>query len=668
MPFLPPESTTYINIKLTDTGRRMLSLGQLQFSKAVLSDREIDYGIDRTGTYDIVNNRILAPVDDYPNVDPINLDGTIAVTLTNQDVLSLKQFNTAQTKTIGFFSGFSNNWQINDTADYILGRGTITPTGAGSDTVTLSTAPYTPKENDLVYVTWVSGTYPTNTPFEAPSTTLFQSGNSFYGLWYKIYTATTNPNEYILDRPTPDFTPPGPAAAFIFQDNAIETYYGTGSTQETKFWNMNIVRTHTVAGTDTTIGGVSGFSSYGSIEYAGTKHYLGFDEDYPAIGIIHYTNKFSGQTYGEQLIEKSIIINIPYIMWNNFPATNGQGVDYGLTLYDNYGTTIYDALAMTTYRELRDGIQSTNKVVGRVYHKLQLFVITDQDLLQVLTYKGNRNYTLPEPIINLVSNPKPPLTTLDVQGLCQSGKTYFVTYLMESDPAGANSYGFTYPIHCGHIKKIDGEVDINGNPQYLSVQFPTNSFPYMRNDADLIALGTGWNAQRMRIMINEQDQSFSYGTGNVPFDDWVILSGEGSFDCTITPPVTTNTIDPVVLNSFQFIISREDFNTGNTYTMWTGHTSYQNTLNFGDESFFFGTIDAQVFNTIYKTVITVVAANFQYNSSTNDTYNSLTDEYTYITEVAILDNQNQTVAVGKPTYPLRKADSRYLSFQLQIDF
>jgi len=43
MPFLPPESTTYINVKLTDAGRRLLSLGQLQFSKAVVSDREIDY-------------------------------------------------------------------------------------------------------------------------------------------------------------------------------------------------------------------------------------------------------------------------------------------------------------------------------------------------------------------------------------------------------------------------------------------------------------------------------------------------------------------------------------------------------------------------------------------------------------------------------------------------
>ena len=93
MPFLPPESTTYINVKLTDAGRRLLSLGQLQFSKAVVSDREIDYNIDRDrvnglSTYDILNNRVLAPVGDYPNIDPVNLDGTNPIELTNQTIQS----------------------------------------------------------------------------------------------------------------------------------------------------------------------------------------------------------------------------------------------------------------------------------------------------------------------------------------------------------------------------------------------------------------------------------------------------------------------------------------------------------------------------------------------------------------------------------------------------
>jgi len=636
MPFLPPESTTYINVKLTDAGRRLLSLGQLQFSKAVVSDREIDYNIDRDrvnglSTYDILNNRVLAPVGDYPNIDPVNLDGTNPIELTNQTIQSVKQFATAQTATYGMFSGYSNNWYFLDDNQHILARsigveGATTTFGTNNIQITAPVG-YTIKEGDNIYILWVPDAYPTASALN-PNTSadLIYSGTPFNGLWYKVYSAITNTN-IDLDRAIPNI---GGAKTryplFIYPDNAVESYFGSGYTQQTKFWNMNIVRPYDVAGTDVTIDGVSGYSSYGSIEYAGTKTYLG-------------------------------------------SANNGKGTEYGLTLYDSYGNSFYDSAAKTTYRELRDGIQSTNKVVGRVYHKLQLFVITDQDLLMAMSYKGNRSYTLPEPIVNLVTNPAPPLTTNDVNGLCESGKTYFVTYLMEVDPASVAGYGYDYPIHCGSIKQIDGAVDINGNPQYLSVQFPTNSFPYMRNSTEL-ANGTGWNAQRVKILVNEQDKSFDYKPGNVPATDWVVLSGQGIYDCT-TLVVPDTTIDPVALNSHQFIVSREDYNSGATsgnYVMWSGHTSNGDICNFGGESFFFGTIDAQVLTTTYKTIITVIAANYQYNDSNNETFDSLVDENTYITEVAILDNQNNTVAVGKPTYPLKKANSRYLAFQLIIDF
>lgn len=681
MPFNPPESNTYINIKLTDAGRRMLSLGQLQFTKAVVSDREIDYGIDRSGTYDIQSNRILAPVDDYPGIDPFNLDGTNAVQLTSQQVLSVKQFNTAQTATYGLFSGYSNTWRIRwQTSNYGLGYMNLvystqdSQSNWGTNKVRLAGGSMLaghPAENDLVFITWVPEQYSGNFP-ATTSTGLLVSGAPFNGLWYKVISAGTS-GDYYLDRPIPEITggTSNTVGAYFYPNNAIEDYFGSASTQSTKFWNMNITRTHDVIGTNTSLVGVSGYSSYGSIEYAGTKHYLGFDDNFPALGIIHYTNQFSGQTYGEQLIEKSVQINMPHIMWHRYPANNGQAVQYGLVLYDIYGNTLYDAVAKTTYRELRDGTQSTNKVVGRVYHKLQLFVIHDQDLLMAMSYKGNRNFTLPEPLVSLVSNPKSPLTTNDVTGLCQSGKTYFVTYLMEADPYSANdSFGFTYPAPCGYIKQIDGELDINGNPQYLSVQFPTNSFPYMRNDAAIPATGTGWNAQRVKILVNEQDKTYDYMPGNVPANGWVVMSGQGIFDCTTANPATV-TIDPVALNSYQFIMSREDYLSGSTngnYTLWSGHTSNGDYLTWGDEAFFFGNIDAQVFNTLYKTIVTVVASNYEYNQSANDTYDSLLDEYTYITEIAILDSQNQTVAIGKPTYPLKKSNGRYLAFQLQIDF
>ena len=98
--FLPKEPTTFINIKLTDTGRRLLSLGRLTYDKAALSDREINYGFDRqvVGGYDIQNNRVLAPKDNHPTFT--NLDGSDYIPLGPARVHSVKQVASAQTQNV----------------------------------------------------------------------------------------------------------------------------------------------------------------------------------------------------------------------------------------------------------------------------------------------------------------------------------------------------------------------------------------------------------------------------------------------------------------------------------------------------------------------------------------------------------------------------------------
>ena len=284
----------------------------------------------------------------------------------------------------------------------------------------------------------------------------------------------------------------------------IESFYRSGTTVDPKLWNFNIVRTSSTPGTTV---GISGYTSYGSIEYNGTKQYLGFSAETPIIGILHYTNNFTGNTYAEQLLEKTIEVEIPYIMWWNAGGNNGEGLSQGLKLYDIDGDTIADDLVGTTYRYLKDGIASTSRIVGRVYHKLKIMVITDQELLTALSYKANRNWTLPPIEAKLVGSPKYPLTNSQATGLCKSGYSYFVTYLAESNAYSPNvSYGFGNGLHCGYITKIDGNVDVNGNHQFLSLSFPGVSFPYRRSSANLSGStysGTGWNANTIQILVNE---------------------------------------------------------------------------------------------------------------------------------------------------------------------
>jgi hypothetical protein len=266
MPFLPPESNTYINVKLTDAGRRMLSLGQLQFFKAVVSDREIDYNIDRKDSnglslYDISNNRVLSPVGDYPNVDPINFDGTQPVQLTNQTIQSVKQFATAQTATYGMFSGSSNNWSLFANPEHYLTKGSRITGGIGTDTITINAysnpSTYKVKAGDTVFIPWATDDYPQTATVS--STNLMYSGAPFNGMFYSVTSASTNSLILNLDRTTPDISNNATIPVFIYPKNAIETYFGSGSTQQTKFWNMNIVRPYDVAGTDLGVEGVSGY-------------------------------------------------------------------------------------------------------------------------------------------------------------------------------------------------------------------------------------------------------------------------------------------------------------------------------------------------------------------------------------------------------------------------
>lgn len=683
MSYLPNEPTTFINIKLTDDGRKLLSLGQLTFNKALLSDREINYGIDRTGAYDIgCCNRIIAPKDAAPTFAlPLSFDGSDAVPIT---VGSATQIITAQTESTGFFTGTTTGttWAID--FDEYLGSNTIDystyiPDGTNNVTVASGGTGYFPLAGDLMYIPWepisASGlTY--------DSSTTINSGTPFNNLWYRVLSADTGTSIVTLDRNVPNF---GAASTsqiintYFYPFNGIETYYGSAATVNTRVWNMNIIRTSSVEGTDTTI---SGYTTYGSIQYNGTKQYMGFASETRQIGVIHYTNEFTGNTYAEQLVEKTVVVDIPNIMWHRTSGTAGQVTNFGIKLQDYAGSTIFDNAAQTSYRELRDGSTASDFVVGRVYHKLKMIVITDPELLTVLTYKSNRSYTLPN--LNIDSSPSPNsscssvvLDTSNTTGLLKSGYTYYVTYITESDSTYSSGTSFGYPqsLPCQYIQKMEGSVDVLDNTQYLRAFFNTSFFPYLRNSVGMDSFsGTGWNTNKVQLLVNEVDTTLYPDTNfdNIPTDGWRRMSSGTTGNGLYTGATGSLTIDPLNLAGFQFIVSQEDWDSGSTYVL--DSTFYDNNdislsgLTFGSEAFFFGNIRAAIRATSFKSVMTVLAPDPNYNTSNNSSFDGLLDTDTYITEIGILNNSNVLVAVGKPTYPIKKNDARYLAFQLEIDF
>ena len=674
--FLPREPTTFINIKLTDAGRRLLSLGRLTFDKAGLSDREINYSIDRTGVYNIENNRVIAPKDNHPPF--INMDGSDYLELQGQNVLSVKQIASATTVAAGFFTGETNAYGIDQ--DRYISQVTIdysTSSPSGGTSIGYATATPAPQNGQLIYIPWktVQNSGTTN-----PSGTDLDPNNPTNNLWYRIVSADTSGQNLILDRPTPDFggaATPQVITAYTYPFNGVETYYGSATTVNTRVWNMNVIRTSSELGTDASI---SGYTTYGSLEYNGFKTYAGFSSDTRAIGVIHYTNEYIGNTYAEQLVEGTVELEIPNIMWHRYPSNVGEAISHGITLYDVQGGSIFDNAAQTTYKLLRDGVSSTNQVVGRVYHKLKMIVITDPELLTALTYKANRSFTLPPLNLSLSSVPKFPLNISDATGLAATGKTYFVTYIVESDTTYQSGVTFGHPqsLPCGYISRIDGETDAQGNHQYISATFPSVSFPYMRNsgnmDSSSAFSGSGWNANKIQILVNEVDNTSSGELffDTVPSDSWRRISSGGIGNGVYTGSTTDLTIDPLKLVGNQFVISREDYTSGSTYVM--DSVFHQNNdislsgLTFGSESFFFGKLSANVSATSFKTSIVVLADNTTFNGSNNSTFEPIIDENTYITEIGIFNLDNELVAIGKPTFPIKKSNGRFLGFKLEIDF
>jgi len=682
MSYLQQEPLTYLNIKLTDDGRRLLSLGQLSFSKAVLSDREIKYDFDNTSSYNIsCLDKIIAPKDANPLLPLYNFDGTDPIPFST--IASARQIVSASTPSTGFYTGSSSNWALDTTK--MLGKSVITYskfTPSGSTFIKMSGGTYFPKGGELMFVPWKPIQNSGNT---SVSTTLVGSGTPLVSLWYRVISANTASSTVWLDRPLPNFgatiaTSSLSANTYFYPFSGVDTYYGSATTLATQVWNMNIVRTSSVMGTD---GTMSAYTTYGSVDYNGSKQYFGFSSETRALGIVHYSNKFSGNTYAEQLIEGTVVVDMPHIMWHNSTASAGQANTWGLSLSDAAGPTTYDALAGTSYRPLRDGTSTSDMIVGRVYHKLKMMIITDPELLCALTYKSNRNFTLPALSLSTSFAPKYPLSTSDATGILETGYTYYVTYLVDNEwvysPAATGlTYGYQTPLNCNYISQIDGVNDSNGNPQFLRVGFASNGFPFLRSGTGMETYsGTGWNANRVQLMVNKVNNTLypNMKIDNLPSDSWKLISSSLSGGNGIYSGTSTSSIDATSLLTYNYIISQEDYNSGSTfalsnrYSAFTQNTSYLNSgLTFGDESFFFGNITCDIMATTFKSVLTVLASNSAFNSSNNPSFNSTINLDTYISEVGVLDSNNVLVGIGKFTYPIPKNSSRFLAFQLEIDF
>ena len=491
-----------------------------------------------------------------------------------------------------------------------------------------------------------------------------------------------------------------PLSYLQIQELAFETNCYLGP--DVKVWNMNIPWTQSPAGYTANDIGYQYFKSSG---YTGTKEYLGYNSDegqldtdgtyyfnsyseqimvppsqQKAIAIIHYTNNAFDNFYGEKFamedFDSSIPlsaqtgaarrfnVDIPWLMWHKSTgATMGETfyVDppgfSSLNLFQpNYiESTPNDNMNEPgiRYYHLWDTNPNSNGLpnrVGKVWPDLKIVTIDDDELVAALSYKSNRNWTLPAPKLSLMA---PNTFNNNVGGLTGvlsgSNECLWVTYRFNND-------NFTNSLHCNYYSKICG-TDPDCPPDTADVVFKFgNEFPFLNDNPT--GVPSGFSANDLVILA----QKTTGDTLPSP-SQWVEVTG-------ITEQISATTVNGYMtvsgLTGTTLQITKAGYNGGSPYILenyidlpQSGDTQ----LNFGGEYLFYGNIKTDIQATIYVMNYQVNLGQVQFMDSSNPTW---LGNAPYVTEVGLYDSNKDLMIISKVQSPqLRQGVQQYT---IKLDF
>ena len=687
MSYIDKNSNTVISARLTNEGRKLLSLGLLTFNTFRLGDSNIDYST-LGSTYDISLENIIRAKAENPDIKtPLLPNSNLSNTYSSIPTLSPLNIQTIfESPRLGFFQYGSGTTVVEytaytDTVCHVLQADAIIPvTGmTGSRTVPIKQSnnygsnTYEPQIGDVMLVKMSNNVLSTDL---GPAVINLNTPVPY--LWYQIQNVSgslaANTLEVTVDRNFANFS------AYTTSNNAYVTFYplGTGGTQNKLFtcnlgffsggcvWNMNNVWSYPIAGTNYPGGTYESFDKYGSETYIGSKEYFGYTSEIgflytantacnlvPSISIIHYTNcetcaSQSETRYGQKFYADVTTGNfpkliMPTLMWHatTTPGSIGQ-------VFFGTGNTKYVTLSgSNTTVKYRDVVDNSGNKVGRVYPELQMFTIDDQELVAALSYKSNRNWTLPRLNTGLVAN---------TDGIINSTQNLFLSYLFVS------SSGYTTGLHSQYVTCVNFTTEeCNCAPtllQNVNFSIPAGQLPYMT-----VSGGTGWQADRFYLIAQRQQ----IGTNPTP-NNWTIID----YTSQINGHTVGNIIDPNNLYGTTFTLNNTTYlNSGTTYDLSNFISIPTQTeseyLNFGDERFFFGNVETNSVIDKYRTKFVFTVPPNTFNTSTNPTYSTSTGQNVHINEVAIYDVNKNLVAIGKMNLPIEKVPNATIIIEIAFD-
>ena len=696
MSYIVEQNKPLFLTKITDIGRKAIAQGNFNFKYWAIGDSEINYDLINLIPEGLGNPSILKPKDNNPLFNSyITEDDCTQLQPISDGMLKVAKCCVRNAATErGFFEGTGVTTPIlKNNAAYVKYSGTVQLSDLdGGITLNLNTVAF--NDGDLLLLKIANSATGVLNATETEKPVLY--------LWFKIIKQGIS-TIVELDRRLPDFSFMQPDVAvnfYIFEgDESIDNFYATGQTNivwleeklefrpECDTTDVNVLNFNGVWNEDFAgiLDNLQDYTKHGSFDYHTTKHYLGYDDicatgetvsvdcqdklnfitdQYKkGIGIIHFSNNSTLNEYGEyfyidNLNSLQLKLKLPTLMWHRRDfGGSGLGDKLGMQFVSsgqektlkNTDIKYFDLVEEFTLIGDRTPI-----AVGKIFHNLKIVVIDDEELLAAMSYKSNRNYTLPK------LNGKMTFPTGGANnGVIPPNKTAYVTYALESHN------GVKYTLPCQNYTKVTNNTDIYRDIE-VSIE-DTGLLPYMRQYNEMGYDGYGFYAHKFKLLIqivdNDTDRPVSDAWKSLDLTN-VKITGIAGY------PINPTLLENQNPSNIGFTISKGflDANSTTYSLQFLGipASGCDEVLHFGDERFFFGNLETQIGACIYKNILSVKIQEQLFSKSTNTSWKD--DEQPIVSEIGIFNDKQELVMVSKLSKPIKLIENSISELEISLDF
>ena len=516
------------------------------------------------------------------------------------------------------------------------------------------------------------------------------------------YTANTSSGQYARVQVYPSgmtqlYDTVTPYSFWQLDTLNFESPCDVSNRENTVIWNMNIPWTESPAGLFSST--YEDYSKFGSETYVGTKEYLGYNEitgqtdtsevfyynsfdekitvkpyEQKAVAIIHYTNQDIDFVYGEKFatepfdpqnptddvgLARHFKLSLPTLMWHKTTGTT-IGADFYIDpenydlckpyyIKSNENSDMNDpGIRYYHLWDINPDLNENLNRIGKVFPDQQIVIIDDEEIVASMSYKSNRNWTLPAPKISLITPNTCFSNNQTATGIMTStADTMWVTYRFDNT-------GFTNSLHCNYYSSILGpDTGCTTSSQNVAIRFGAE-FPFLTQGSL-----SGFSANKLQILCQKRTDTLRPDP-----TQWKMID--------VTDMLSATTINGFLtmsgITGTTFEISTANYNAASLYSL----SNYINlapngspdVMNFGDEYYFYGNIETDIMATIYEMRFLCNLGRNQFSNTSNPTWTSGTTSY--VTEIGLFNEQKELLVVSKLQSPeLRQGIQQFV---VKLDF